>query len=166
MTTLSIEEVYTTYWNKMLHQVCKKYTKNIEDAEDLCQNAFIKIKDNLYRYDGTGSLEGWIRKIIRNMAIDDIRKRKIEICEEVNWEIISYTPYIPTPLLSDDFTIEDIIRVKDDLTPRKLEIFNLILDGYQHKEIALKLNISEGHSKATLHRAKKSLKQLLLNEIS
>ena len=164
MSTLNIEEVYTTYWDKMLHQVCKKYTKNIEDAEDLCQNAFIKIKDNLYRYDDKGSLEGWIRRIIRNMAIDDIRKRKIEICEEVNWEIITHTPSIPTPLLSDNFTIEDIIRVKEDLSPRKLEVFNLILDGCQHKEIALKLNISEGHSKATFHRAKKSLKQILLTK--
>ena len=166
MNRLTIEEVYSTYWKKMLYQVCRRYTKNMADAEDLCQNAFIKIKDNLHRYKDTGSLEGWLRRIIINMAIDDIRKKKIETCEKVNWEIIDNRAYthIPTPLLSDDFTIEDVIRVKNKLTPRKLEIFNLILEGYKHKEIAVKLNISEGHSKATYHRAKKSLKQLLLNE--
>lgn len=165
MNTLTIEEVYSIYWKKMLYQVCRKYTKNMADAEDLCQNAFIKIKDNLHRYENTGPLEGWLRRIIINMAIDDIRKRKIEFCEEVDWEIIEKKTYTHTPLLSDDFTIEDVERVKNNLTPRKLEVFNLILEGYKHKEIAAKLNISEGHSKATFHRAKKSLKKLLLNGV-
>lgn len=164
MNKLNIEEVYSTYHKKMLYQVCRRYTKNMADAEDLCQNAFIKIKDNLHRYKNTGSLEGWLRKIIINMAIDDIRKKKIEFCEEVDWEIIENKPYTHTPMLSDDFTIEDVERIKNNLTPRKLEVFNLILEGYKHKEIAVKLNISEGHSKATFHRAKKSLKKLLLNQ--
>ena len=164
MNKLTIEEVYTTYWEKMLYQVCREHTKNMADAEDLCQDAFIKIKDNLHRYKNTGSLEGWVRRIVRNMAIYNIRKRKIDICEEVNWGILENKLYVPTPLLSDDFTIEDVIRVKNKLSPRKLEIFNLIMNGYKHGEIALKLNISEGHSKSTYHRAKKSLRELLINE--
>ncbi len=161
---ITIENIYVMYWDKMLHQVCKKYTKNIEDAEDLCQNGFLKIKDNLHKYKETGSLEGWIRRLLRNYIIDTQRKKTLNVVEEVNWDIIDNSMVIEdSPINKYGFTIEDVLNVRNKLPKRKLEVFNLVLDGYKHKEIAVKLNITEGHSKATYHRTKISLRKLLLN---
>jgi len=161
---LTIENIYVMYWDKMLHQVCKKYTKNIEDAEDLCQNGFLKIKDKLHKYNETGSLEGWIRRLLRNYIIDTQRKKTLSVVEEANWDIIGNSMVIEDlPINKYGFTIEDVLNVRDKLSDRKLEVFNMVLDGYKHKDIALELNISEGHSKATYHRAKISLRKLLLN---
>jgi len=162
---LTIEKIYTLYWDKMLHQVCSKYTNNIDEAKDLCQNGFIKINDKLHLYQHKGSLEGWIRKVIKNSILDHKRKKKLPVTLEIPWEIISdNTPIDNSPLSESIYTISDIIRVKDKLPNQKLKVFNMVLDGYKHKEIADELGISEGTSKSTFHRAKKSLRKILLTK--
>ena len=62
------------------------------------------------------------------------------------------------------YNMIDIIRIKDNLPDQKLKVFNMVLDGYKHKEIADELGISEGTSKSTFHRAKWSLRKILLNK--
>ena len=46
MTNLTIETIYTTLWDKMLYQVCMKYTNDLSVAQDWCQNGFIKVYNN------------------------------------------------------------------------------------------------------------------------
>lgn len=165
MKELNITDIYVKYWDKMLYQVCWKYTKNGDEAKDLCQNGFLKVNDNLHKYKERGSLEGWIRKIIKNSIIDHQRKKKLPVTLEIPWEIISDNPPIEnTPLSESIYTISDIMRVKDKLPNQKLKVFNMVLDGYKHKEIADELGISEGTSKSTFHRAKKSLRKILLTK--
>ena len=53
-------------WKKMLYGVCMKYTNDINQAQDYCQNGFMKVYKNLDLFTGEGSLEGWIRKVINN----------------------------------------------------------------------------------------------------
>jgi RNA polymerase sigma factor (sigma-70 family) len=165
MKELNITDIYVKYWDKMLYQVCWNYTKNADEAKDLCQNGFLKVNDNLHKYKEIGSLEGWIRKIIKNSILDYQRKKKLPVTLEIPWEIISdTTPIENTPINKDIYNISDIIRVKDKLPNQKLKVFNMVLDGYKHKEIADELGISEGTSKSTFHRAKKSLRKILLTK--
>ncbi len=155
---LRIEDLYRDYWKKMLVQVCLRYTKNIEQAEDWCQNGFIKINNNLDKYKNTGSLEGWVRRIIRNTVMDDLRKKKLEVTyegyDDVAEEIIEE---------EDKYTFLHVMKVKDDLSPNYKKVFDLhVLEQLKHKEIAEILNISEGTSKSNFHKAKKSIKRMLL----
>lgn len=162
---LTIEKIYSLYWDKMLYQVCTKYTNNIDEAKDLCQNGFLKVYDNLHKYNERGTLEGWIRKIIKNSILDYQRKKKLPVTLEIPWEIISdNTPIENTPINEGIYNMIDIIRIKDNLPDQKLKVFNMVLDGYKHKEIADELGISEGTSKSTFHRAKWSLRKILLNK--
>tara|TARA_Y100000996_G_C22185225_1_gene504592 strand:- start:12 stop:533 length:522 start_codon:yes stop_codon:yes gene_type:complete len=166
MNKLTIESIYTLYWDKMLNEVCKQFTNNQDEAKDLCQNAFIKIHHNLHKYTEKGSLEGWVRRVVKNTLIDEYRRKKLPTTLEVSWKCISNTLSDEESNLLEKYhiTIEDVLKVKNELPQRKLRVFNMVLEGYKHKEIAEELGISEGTSKSTYSRAKSSLKKILLTK--
>ena len=72
---LSQKKVFETFYGKML-VVCLRYTNGVDEAKDVLQDGFIKVFDKIGKFDGKGSLEGWIRRVIVNTAIDTIRKNK------------------------------------------------------------------------------------------
>ena len=74
---INFKDVYTEMWDKMLYGVCMKYTNDINQAQDYCQNGFMKIYNNLDKYTSTGSLESWVKRVINNSIIDETRKQKI-----------------------------------------------------------------------------------------
>lgn len=156
---LKIEDLYEDYWEKMLCQVCLKYTNNIEQAEDWCQNGFIKIYNKLHKYENTGSLEGWVRRIIRNTIIDELRKKKIEFTDkryqDIGVEVDEEIDINPIVL--------EIMRVKENLSPSYKRVFELyVFEELKHREIAELLNISEGTSKSNYSKAKKAIRKMLL----
>mgnify|MGYP006410791169 CR=1 FL=1 len=55
---VDFDELYNRLWGKMLNTVCRKYTIDSDKAQDYCQNGFIKVYNNISKYDGKGSLEG------------------------------------------------------------------------------------------------------------
>src|SRR5271156_5107345 len=67
--------IYQKFYGKMLG-ACMRYSKNREEARDILQDGFLKVFTNIKSYSGSGSFEGWIRKIIINTALDYIRKNK------------------------------------------------------------------------------------------
>ena len=87
----SQRELYGIFAPKML-AVCMRYAKDEPEAEDMLQDSFIKVFRKIQKYDDRGSLEGWIRRITVNTAIDHIRKRKnrqgdISINEAITEEV-------------------------------------------------------------------------------
>ena len=69
-------ELYISLWDKMLNVVCRKYTSDISKAQDYCQNGFVKVYNNISKYDGEGSLEAWVKCVINNNIIDVLKKSK------------------------------------------------------------------------------------------
>lgn len=65
---LSQRELFRRYAGKMLG-VCQRYARNPADAEDIVQDAFIKIFEKIHQFKSEGSFEGWIRKIVVNTAL-------------------------------------------------------------------------------------------------
>ena len=161
-----MEEIYTQYWKKMVYQVGMKYTKDLDQAQEWCQQGFIKVYHNLHKYKHTGSFEGWVRKIIVNTILDSKRKKTLPVNLEMSWDFISDNVSLDnTPLVeSYGVTIQDILKVKEQLPPQKLKVMDMVLDGYKHQEIAEELGISEGTSKSTYHRAKWSIRKILINK--
>ena len=64
------------YYSRRMMGVCLRYSKDTEEAQDVLQMGFIKVFEKLEMYNQKGSLDGWIRKIIVNTALDNIRKNK------------------------------------------------------------------------------------------
>ena len=157
------ELLYQKYSSKM-YGVCLRYSGNVEDANDLLQEGFIKIFKNLTKFRGEGSFEGWIRRIFVNTSIEHFRKKvKLYNVSEVQENTIEdYNLNI-----LDTLAEKDIISLVNELSPGYKAVFNMhVIEGYSHKEIADILGINEGTSKSQLARAKGVLKKSVEKRLS
>ena len=160
------KKLFDLYYGKMLG-VCMRYAKNPDEAKDMVQNGFIKVFKKLEVYNFTGSLEGWIRRIMVNTAIDQIRKNKkdpFQLNEEM--QISNLEENVPFEAQEAETEVkikaENAIKAISELSAGYRTVFNLfVIEGYSHKEIADYLGISEGTSKSNLAKAKQKLRQKL-----
>lgn len=139
-----------------LYFVSLKYSRNIKEAEDNLHDSFMVIFDSIKKYKGTGSFEGWMKRITMFKAIDRYKNNKYvpvavfeETLAETNLEVkVSQIP------------LDQLLQCIQELPDQYRLVFNLYqLDGYSHKEVASILNISEGTSKSNFHRAKEFLQK-------
>jgi len=140
--------------------ICLRYTKNDEDAVEVLNNGFLKVFKNIQRYDSSqASLYTWIRTIVINSCLDFIKqKQKLEKINELNGDA---EVHIAPEVISKIKTAELLQQVRR-LAPATQAVFNLyVIEGYNHKEIAQLLTISEGTSKWHLSEARKNLQQLI-----
>jgi len=148
------QELYKIFYGKMMG-VCYRYSNNSEDAKDILQDGFVKVYSNLKKYNFTGSLEGWIRRIIVNTAIDHYRKHKnVYFVDDEEGFILENSKTESADSIYSQFGEQVIIEAIQALSPAYKTVF-------QHKEIAEKLGITEGTSKSNLAKAKKNLRQLI-----
>lgn len=144
--------------------VCLRYAKNYHIAEDLLQDGFVKVFRYLDKYKGTGSFEGWIRRIFINTAIEHYRRQNpmysvVEVQERDN-ETIDNSAL-------QSMAVDDLLRLVNALSDGYRMVFNLYaIEGYTHKEIGEMLGISEGTSKSQLARARNILKTKIASQYS
>ena len=156
------KQLFEMFYGKMMG-VCMRYAKDRDEAQDMVQNGFIKIFKKLDVYNFEGSLEGWIRRIMVNTAIDQIRKNKrdpfaIEDDHRVQ-NIEEDIPFSEEDEQHIKIKAEAAIEAISKLSPAYRTVFNMyVIEGYTHKEIAEYLGISEGTSKSNLAKAKQKLK--------
>ena len=148
-------------YSSLFYAICVRYATNYEEAGDIAQEGFIKIFSNINQYSGTGSFEGWMKRIIVNNAINYYHKfykyrYHYDVSESINIE-------------SDDkfyneseFSYDELLEIIKELPVGYRTVFNLYaIEGYKHKEIAIMLKISENTSKSQYHRAKRILQKKL-----
>lgn len=160
------EELYKAMYSQMM-SVCYRYASRKEDAKDLFQEGFIKVFDKIEKFDFKGSLQGWIRRIMVNHAIDHYRKRKNKFAMS---ESMIEAEKIPDEgfdeSVFEEITANQLLDCVQQLSPMYRAVFNMyVLDGYTHAEIGLELGISEGTSKSNLSKAKRNLKEMVLELI-
>lgn len=160
--------VYEILYGKM-KAVCLRYTRNHDLAEDMLQDGFIKVFTGIDKFDGKGSFEGWIRRIVVNTAIDHFRKQKndfVLLGEDQDLEnFMGADEEDEEQEVYYDFKPEDIMAAMQQLTPAYRMIFNLyVFENMSHKDIAEQLNISIGTSKSNFAKAKRNLKKILLKD--
>jgi RNA polymerase sigma factor (sigma-70 family) len=151
--------LYEKFSRKMMG-VCLRYSDSREEAEDVLQNGFVSVFQNIESYKGTGSLEGWIRKIMVNTALTNIRKNKKL---KLNIELDSVEFMLPSSnYMNESFAAKDLLKIIQTLPTGFKTVFNLYaIEGYSHKEIGDMLGISEGTSKSQYSRAKAHLQKLI-----
>lgn len=139
-----------------LFTLCLKYCKNKEEAQDNLQDAFIDIFSKIKSYKGSGSFEGWMKRITINKAIDKYKKDS-HLNIVINNDILKDNTLVDVQTI-DCMPLDQILTYIQELPPRYRMVFNLYeLDDYSHKDIAKLLNISVNTSKSNLHRAKSIL---------
>ncbi len=152
--------LYNKYAPKMLG-VCIRYAKSREEAEDMLQEGFIRLFQKIDSYRGSGSFEGWMRRVIVNSAIN-YYKTQIKYNNTLNVENNDFVFKEEQAAETDSESIpqKKLLEMIQQLPEGYKMIFNLyVLDGYTHKEISEILNISENTSKSQLLKAKRALRQ-------
>ncbi len=144
--------LFEMYAPKML-SVCLRYAKSTEQAEDVLQDAFVKVFSKLEKFNGEGSLEGWIRRIMVNTSLDQIRK-EAKFRDNVSWDDVDFKVENDSFIL-EGLMAEDLLKLINSMPQGYKMVFNLFaIEGYSHKEIAAELNISENTSKSQYSRAR------------
>lgn len=150
----AFREIYDMLSGKM-YSLCIRYTGNTHDANDVFQEALIKLYSNLSKYKGVGSFEGWARRIFINSCLDYLKERQkllyTELPDDKN---------IPVSELNgiEKLNQADLLKIISRLPTGYRLIVNLYLvEGYSHREISEMLGISEGTSKSQLSRARSVL---------
>ena len=149
--------LYDRYAPKMFG-VCKRYLRTREDAEDILIEGFYKVFCHLKNFKGKGSFEGWIRRIMVNECLMQLRKKhnfKMSI-EVSNLELKTDVN------AQDRLQEQDIMALLSTLPTGYRTIFNLyVIEGYKHREIAELLGISINTSKSQLILAKEKMRKLI-----
>lgn len=153
------ELLYRKFARKM-YGICLCYAKDRSMAQDILQDGFVKVFRNINSFRNEGSLEGWIRRIITNTALDHLRKKSklhdfIDDNRGVEEEKLDNS-------ILENINADGIFNLIKQLPDGAKVVFNLYaIEGYTHKEIAEKLDITEGTSKSQFKRARNLLKSLL-----
>lgn len=160
----SQEWIHKRYYATLL-PICLRYTRNMDQAEDILQNSFIKIFNSIDRYEFKGSFEGWLKRIVVNTAIDFHRSKKSDFLllpEDKSMEDFDREDEFEDEELNYPYTPKQVMAAIQKLTPAYQAVFNLyVIEDYTHKEIAEMLGVSIGTSKSNLLKAKIRLRKIL-----
>jgi len=148
--------------------ICYRYAKDSDEAKDLLQDGFMKIFRSLHKYNFSGSIEGWMRRLMINSAIDHYRKYKnIFSLSEKNILIAEEEIDNEEEEIYSGFNTQMIMEAIQNLSPAYRTVFSLFaIEGYSHKEIAEKLNISIGTSKSNFSKARMNLRKQLETKLN
>ncbi|GGH52500.1 RNA polymerase sigma factor [Dyadobacter endophyticus] len=156
------KQLYDVFGGK-LFAICMRYTKNRADAEDVLQDAFIKIYENIDSFRADSPLEYWLRSVVVNTALNHLRQQKY--LKELDDIDIHHNGLSDREFTLGNFQMQQLMEMIRELPPGCQTIFNLYaIEGYQHNEIAQMLGISEGTSKSQYSRARMLLQQKLNKE--
>lgn len=156
-------EIYQLY-SKAMYNICFRILGTQEVAEDVLQEAFVNAFQNIKSYQGKASFGAWLKKIVVNKAISYLRKQQLNMVElDERMEVHDSGEADDIDLIMKVETIREAIQ---KLPNGFRVVFSLyLLEGYDHKEIAEILEISESTSKSQYNRAKKKLKDILREEV-
>lgn len=150
--------LYDKFAPKML-MVCRRYASNSDEADDILQDGFIRAFDKIGQFEGTGAFEGWLRRLIVNVALRHCQMKKAvsnmddidDLKEDIEDEIPQY-----------EFDMNELLQMIDLLPPGYKAVFNMFaIDDFSHKEIADMLGITVNTSKSQLARARGYLQKLI-----
>jgi RNA polymerase sigma factor (sigma-70 family) len=149
--------------NEQMMILCRRYVKTYEDAEEILLDGFYKFFKNLssFTYEGGGSEQAWLKKIMVNECLMFLRKKHSFI-------ITTEHEAEEVPLQEEalnNLSVAEIFNLIVELPIGYRTVFNLyVIEGMSHKEIAKVLGIAEGTSKSQLNKAKLLLQKNLIKK--
>jgi len=153
-------QLYNLYARKMMG-VCSWYSHNKEETEEILQDGFIRVFSYIHKFRGTGSFEGWMRRIMVNAALARYRSKSSHLQPLIEFNPDSHDAADNISVI-EQMEAKELVSLVQCLTPAYRMVFNLfVLEGMKHREIAELLGISEGTSKSNLAAARGILQKAL-----
>ena len=161
------EHLYKTYYSMFL-KVCARYAKNMQDAEQLLNDGFLKIFTQIDKYGNMGSFEGWMKRVVVNTCLDYLRSTYLK--EEMTMHVNAVQPEETDLSVTNDglkqIEFRELVGMIQVLPSMTRTVFNMfVFEGYNHKEISEQLDISEGTSHWHVHQARNML-QKKINKVT
>jgi RNA polymerase sigma factor (sigma-70 family) len=158
----SQKEVFIRYSSKMLG-VCNRYARNTADAQDILQEAFIKVFNKIHQYKFEGSFEGWVRKIVVNTALKKYTLNRYKY--EINgYQVKEQDETTIEPSSYSHLSQNEIMALINKLPEGYKLVFNLyVIEGYPHEEIATMLGIQPSTSRSQLVKARNMLQKQIID---
>jgi RNA polymerase sigma factor (sigma-70 family) len=151
--------LFEQFAGKMM-TVCLRYANDQMEAEDMLQDGLVRVFSNLHQFKFEGSFEGWVRRVIVNVCLKQLQKRKLVIRDinDQHPETPAIGPYAYTHLGQ-----EDLLKLINQLPEGYRIVFNLnVIEGYSHEEIGNMLGIQPGTSRSQLVKARKMLQNQII----
>lgn len=153
--------LYETYSAKM-YFVCLRYARHDSEAQDMLQDGFIKVFDNISKFKFNGSFEGWIRRIMVNTSLNYCRKSSFKN-EQIGIE--DYQDKSVSSKAISNLSEQELLKLIQQLPDGYRMVFNLyVIEGYSHKEIGELLGTSESTSRSQLAKSRKWMQKLLMEQ--
>lgn len=153
-------ELYDRFAPKML-VVCKRYMGGTEAAEDVLQDGFLTVFLKLDQYTGKGSFEGWVRKVMVNTALCELRKN--DVMDDATDIDTTFTADIGITDVLENMVQKDLLNLIMAMPDSFRAVFNLsVFEGMPHTQIAKELGITEVNSRSLLSRGKAWLKERII----
>jgi RNA polymerase sigma factor (sigma-70 family) len=160
------EQLYKLYYSPFL-KVCARYAKDMEDAEQLLNDGFLKIFDKIgSSFKEQGSFEGWMRRVMVNTCLDFLRSKyaKDTMVMHVNSVPAEDTNIAVNSSALENIEFKELVVIIQSLPAITRTVFNLyVFEGYNHGQIGVQLKISEGTSHWHLHQARSLLQKKIKN---
>ena len=172
------EQAFSTLYQlhkKRVYSVCLQMTKDVADAEDLTQEAFLQVFRSINSFRGDSAFSTWLYRIAVNTVLMKLRRRKSPPLLSLDEPVSADSPSLKREVGKADPNLCGAVdrialrRAVEELPAGCRQIFDLHeVEGYQHHEIAEILQCSVGNSKSQLHKAKLKMRDILLpkNRIS
>ena len=139
----------------LLMGVCQRYCRTQAEAEDVLQDAFIRLFEKLPKYGFQGSFAGWARRLTVNVALKTYQRKRFQM-EQSGLENVNERGGAPTAYAS--LGEKELLDLVQNLPDGYRIVFNLYaIEGYSHKEIGEMLGIQEASSRSQLLKARKTL---------
>lgn len=139
--------------------ICLRYSSNRSEARIIINDGFLKVFNNLHKFDAEKPFEPWVGRIMSNTAIDHYRS---ELKHMNLLDIADVDEVFEHATIEQKLYYDELVKLVQQLPPSYRTVFNLYaIDGLTHEEIAQKLHISVGGSKSNLFKARKKLRELL-----
>jgi RNA polymerase sigma factor (sigma-70 family) len=155
------EHLYKIYYSVFL-KVCARYAKDMQDAEQLLNDGFLKIFNNISKFGNTGSFEGWMRRIMVNTCLDYLRSKymKEEMVMHVNALPAEQSNISVSASALENMEFKELVKIIQCLPNMTRTVFNLfVFEGYNHAQIGEQLKISEKTSQWHVHQARNTLQK-------
>jgi RNA polymerase sigma-70 factor (ECF subfamily) len=153
---------------KRVYAVCLQMTKDVADAEDLTQEAFLQVFRSVNSFRGDSAFSTWLYRIAVNTVLMKLRRHKHPPVLSLDEPVSAESPSLKREVGKADPNLCGAVdrialrRAVRELPAGCRQIFDLHeVEGYQHHEIAQILRCSVGNSKSQLHKAKLKMRDIL-----
>lgn len=156
----ALQKLYEDYY-PVMYPTCLRYANNDEDALDILHDGYIKVFNNVEKYQVGTSLGAWIKRIMINTSIDYYRRESRRRSTDLDLVVDASDD---DPDIVSKLTADELLAALQKLSPAYRSVFNMyIIEGYSHKELSEILGITESTSRSNLVKARNKLKEIISN---